>query len=147
MSAGSFGTSYQKANALLKKVSKGIIQALVMLPFTDMYSCTRKEMTKKPPVVVLGDKNKVIIEALARAAAIYTLPIAIYTLTMSFCQNKMGITIFAKSLIELGQSCEPSCEIDINWLLPCGVTVRRGIMELCWSMRVEFKNDLQKIFK
>lgn len=55
--------------------------------------------------------------------------------------------LFAKSLVEIGESDEPSCNIDVQRVLAHGNTVRKGIIELCSAMPVDLAKDIGKSFK
>lgn len=44
-----------------------------------------------------------------------------------------------KVLIEVEQSYEASCEIEVKLLLACGETVRCGIIELCEAVQEDFE--------
>lgn len=90
-------------------------------------------------VSIPTDRNKGIIYAVAKAAAIDTLPLTFY-------EKKIGMQSLAQSLIELGQIYSPSCSINVANILPCGITVTQGIIELALIINSMFKSTLVEVF-
>lgn len=68
-------------------------------------------------------------------------------LPMSSCYWNPLILRFALSLIYLGQKYTHSCDIGVEKLLPCGNSVRDGIIYLCSEMRKGFRGKLGDIFR
>lgn len=91
-------------------------------------------------ITVPQDKKKYIIEAAAKLCSIDSLP-------LNFCDKKLGMLHFATSLVELGETHSPSCQINMEKLLPCGDPVRAGVLSLCNNLRHNFKSKLSEIFR
>lgn len=67
-------------------------------------------------MIVSADRMAIVLEATAFASAVDIL-------TLSFCENKKGITRFAKALIEVDQSYSSSETFNIEILMQCGKAV------------------------
>lgn len=92
-------------------------------------------------VTVSEDRKKIITEAAAKASALDLLP-------LSFCDSKhRGVRQFADALIQLGQCYATTAQIDVGKLLPCGNSIRKGILDLSDKLRLEFKEKLPTLLE
>lgn len=101
---------------------------------------SEKKSDTSPLVVVSKDKKRAVTDAAAIAVALDLQP-------LSFCQHKVGMTKFAEALIELGQSFAPSVKLNVAKALPCGNTVRSGLIDLSNRMQLEFNTKLPSILE
>lgn len=79
-----------------------------------------------------------ITKAAAKAVGLDLLP-------LNFCDKSNGMTPFAESLIELGQSFVPSVTANVSNLLPCGKSVRAALIDLSANIQKKFNGNLPAI--
>lgn len=88
---------------------------------------------------VSADRKRDIIEFCAIASSVDKLP-------FSFAK-KPGFRTLAAGLIKLGQTYSSSSILDIHKILPCGNTVRKGVVDLSKKLKEDFKEQLDKVFR
>lgn len=65
---------------------------------------------------------------------------------MNFCEKKNVIKALAQSLIELSKMYILSCSSNVANILPCGNTVRKGVIKLSGIINSKFKSILANFF-
>ena len=89
-------------------------------------------------VAVSKEQKKLITNAAAVAVVLDMLP-------LNFCDKKQGMVKFAEALVELGQSFAQSLKVNVAKALPCGNTVRSGLIQFSDELQKEFISQLSSI--